>query len=132
MSSMPAQRDDFLFTNNYAFSLVNSGQLEDGRKQLATINVNSLSRRENLTLRATNGLVFFRTGEAEKGRKLYSMAIDGFAQSNDAADAALAAYFLALEEKRIGSEVAKSTIDEAKARIAKLKIPPLDFLAKKL
>jgi hypothetical protein len=131
-SSMPAQRDDFLFTNNYAFSLVNSGQLEAGIKQLATINVNSLSRREKLTLLATNGFVFFRTGEVEKGRKLYSMAIDGFAQTNDAADTALAAYFLACEEKRIGSEFAKSTIDEAKARIAKLKLPPLDFLAKKL
>lgn len=130
-SSMPAQKNGFLFTNNYAFSLVNSGQLEAGIRQLATINVNSLSRREKLTLQATEGLVSFRTGEVEKGRKLYSMAIDGFAQT-DAANAALAAYFLACEEKRIGSEVAKSKIDEVKARIAKLKLPPFDFLAKKL
>jgi hypothetical protein len=101
-------------------------------KQLETIKVDSLSRRDKLTLLATNGFLLFRTGEVERGRNLYSMAIDGFAQTNDAAQVALATYFLAREEKRIGSEVAKSTIDEAKARIAKLKLPPLDFLAKKL
>jgi hypothetical protein len=130
--SMPAQQSNFLFTNNYAFSLVSSGQVEDGVRKLEAINVSTLSRREKLILQATNGFVFFRTGEIEKGRRLYRMAINGFDRANAAADAAMAAYYLALEEKRIASEFAKSRVNEAKVRIEKLKLPPLNFLAKKL
>lgn len=130
--SMPAQQDHFLFNNNLAFSLIRSGEVEAGIRQLAKINVSSLLNREKLVLLATRGFVSFRTGNADQGRRLYSNAIDGLLQSNDAESAALAAYFLAREEKRIGSELAKLKIDEAKSRIKRLNKPLLDFLAKKL
>ena len=45
--------------------------------------------------------------------------------------AALAAYFLAREERRIRSEFAEVRINEAKKRLEKLKYPPFDVLAKK-
>jgi len=130
--STPAQQDHFLFNNNLAFCLIRSGEVEPGIRQLAKIDVSSLSNREKLVLLATRGFVLFRTGNADEGRRLYINAIDGLLQSNDAESAALAAYFLAREEKRIGSELAKLRIDEAKSRIERLNQPLLDFLAKKL
>jgi len=130
--SMPAQQGDFLYNNNYAYSLIRSGQVEAGIKQLENIKIKSLSDSEKYVLLATTGFVCFRTGEPDKGRELYRRSIESFIQIDETYNAALAAYFLAREEKRIGSEFAKLRINEAKNRLEKLKYPPYDVLAKKL
>ena len=71
-------------------------------------------------------------GNAENGRKLYSMAIWGFEQISDHQTAASATYFWALEEKRIGSEFAKPRIQDAKNRINRFNVFALDELVKKI
>lgn len=131
-SAMPANRNDPLITNNYACSLARCGEVAAAKQALRKVNLSVLSDRLKLTFCATQGLILFRTGDIEKGRKLYSMAIWGFEQINDPRSAAIATYFWAIEEKRISSPQATSLVKDAKSRVERFNVFELEGLAKRL
>lgn len=131
-SAMPANRNDPLITNNYACSLARCGEVAAAEQALRKVNLSVLSDRLKLTFCATQGLILFRTGDVEKGRKLYYMAVRGFEQINELRSAAIATYFWAIEEKRIGSPQATSLVKDAKSRVERFNVFELDELAKKL
>lgn len=131
-NSLPAQRNDPLAINNYAFSLARIGRIKDALKELSEADFSDISDDEKLTITATNGLICFRKGNIEEGRKLYSMAIRGFEFLNDRRSAAMAAYYWAVEEKRIQSQYAESTVRDAKSRIDRFNVFDFEDLAKKL
>jgi len=129
---LPAQRNHPGIINNYAFSLIRIGKVEDAVKELKKLEKYELSDRQKFVNDATKGLISFRTEKADKGRELYSKAVTGFERANDLDSAAIAAYFWALEEKRIGSQFAESRIKDAKSRINRYKVIALEELAKKM
>ena len=131
-SSTPAQRNDPLLINNYAFSLTRSGDIAAAVEELRKVDFHVLSDRLKLILTATKGFISFRTDDVEQGRKLYSMAVSGFELINVFRSAAIAAYFWAVEEKRIGSPDAASRVADAKRRINRFRVFELEDLAKTL
>ena len=131
-SAMPAHRNVPLLTNNYACSLARRGEVAVAAQALQKVNFRDLSEREKFIFCATQGLISFRTGDVEQGRKLYSMAIWEFEQINDPRSAAIATYFWAVEEKRIGSPHAESLVGDAKSRINRFNVFELEDLAKRL
>lgn len=131
-SASPAQRNDSLLINNYAFCLTRSGNVAAAMQALRKVKFSTLSEREKLTFTATQGLICFRMDNVEQGRKLYSMAVRGFEQIKDPPSAAIAAYYWAIEEKRIGSPHATLRVEDAKSRINRFSVLGLDQLAKRL
>ena len=131
-SSTPAQRNDPLVINNYAFSLARSGEITAAVQALSKVNFHDLSYHQKLVFSATQGLISFRTGDVERGRELYSTVVQGFGQIGDHRHATIAAYFWAVEEKRAGSPHAKSRIKDAKNRINSSNVFELEELSKRL
>ncbi len=131
-NAMPAQANSFLYLNNYAFSLARSGDIEAAAKKLYRIDHNNLSNRERNILVATTGLIYFRSGDIENGRNLYDIAIKEFDRRDEKESSAVAAYYLAREEKRIRSANAEKRVKEAKRRLEGFDVPLLNELAKKL
>ncbi|MCK4827615.1 hypothetical protein KA005_68440, partial [bacterium] len=131
-SAMPAQKDDPIITNNYAFSYARSGNLERAMECLKNINLHTLTGRPRYIISATKGLIAFREGNPEAGRSLYSIAVKGFEENRDYLSADIAMYFWAIEEKRINSKYAKSRINNVKKRIERHNVSELEELVKKL
>lgn len=129
---LPAQRNEPGIINNYAFSLIKIGKVEDAVKELKKIEKYELPDHQKLVNSATKGLVAFREGKFDEGRELYSKAVAGFERIKDPYSGAMAAYFWAVEEKRIESEFAGPRIKDAKRRISRYKVIGLEELAKKL
>ena len=131
-SCTQAQKNDPVVMNNYAFSLARSGNIERAVKIIKKAKSYPLSERQKFVISATEGLIAFRSDSVEKGRSLYSMAVNGFTKINDLRAAAMATYFQAVEEKRIKSQNAESKIREARRGIERYNIFELEDLAKKL
>jgi tetratricopeptide (TPR) repeat protein len=131
-NSTPAQQNDPLLINNYAFSLARSGDVAAAVQALRKVNSRVLTVRNKLIVLATHGFIYFRTGNFEQGREVYSTAIQEFEKINDMQSAAIAAYFLAVEEKRIGSPHAALRVGDAKSRIDRFGVFALEDLAKRL
>jgi len=130
-NASPSQKDSPLAMNNYAFALARIGRTEEAADILYK-GLHEASREERLVITATIGLICFREGDAEKGRKLYNDTVTGFEFLQDYRSAAIAKYYWAVEEKRIKSQNAEAKIKEAKRGIERYKIFEFEDLAKKL
>ena len=131
-SCTPAQENDPMVMNNYAFSLARSGEVDCAVGVLKRVNFDSLSQQQKFVIAATEGLIAFRSGNIEKGRSLYSIAVRGFERIDNLYAATMATYFQAVEEKRINAQTAKSIVEEAKNKIGRFNVFELEDLAKKL
>ena len=129
--ALPAQKDDALAMNNYAFALARIGRTNEAAETLERC-INKASAEVRLAIGATTGLICFREGNIEGGRRLYNDAVGGFERLGYYHFAAIAKYYWAVEEKRIGSENAKARIEEAKRAIEQQNVFELEDLAKKL
>jgi len=128
----PAQKDDPVVMNNYAFSLARSGDIERAVEIIKKAKSYPLSEQQKFVITATEGLIAFRSDNIEKGRSLYSMAVKGFEKINDLRAAATATYFWAVEEKRVRAQAATLIVEEAKKRISRFNVFELEDLVKKL
>lgn len=131
-STLQSHRNNPLFMNNYICSLTKTGDVGAAIETLQMLNLRNLSDYEIFTFMATQGLIYFRTDNAKKGRELYLKAIMGFERNNDQRSAAIAAYYLALEEKLILSSYKEARIKDAKSRVERFHIFELDNRIKKL
>lgn len=131
-NALPAQRENHLAINNYAFALAKIGRTEEAKKVLDAVDMREASTEEKLIITATRGLICFREGHAEEGRELYASAVRGFEAIRNSRVVAIATYYWAVEEKRINSENAESKIKEAKKGIERYKVFEFEDLAKKL
>ena len=131
-SCTPAQKDNPIVMNNYAFSLARIGKVDRAVEVLGRVNFDSLSERRKFIITATMGLIAFRSDNIEKGRSLYSKAVHGFERIDDLRAAAMATYFWAVEEKRMRTQIATSIVEEAKRRISHANVFELEDLVKKL
>lgn len=129
--ALPAQKDDALAMNNYAFALARIGRTGEAADTLQQC-MNKASPEVTLAIGATMGLICFREGNIKEGRRLYEEAVGGLEQLEYYRSAAIAKYFWAVEEKGIRSEDAKARIEEAKKAIEQRNVFALEDLAKKL
>jgi hypothetical protein len=130
--SYPANRSSPILINNLIFALARSGKISKALDLVKIIDVNELSEHEKFVFSATKGLISFRLGKENFARELYLKAVSGFDSINDLSSAALATYFWAIEEKRIGSIHANSRIQDATKRIKNIGIFDIEDNLKKL
>ena len=69
-----ANPSDFTLLNNLAFARINRGNFEGAKEALTKVDRFQLSNRERVVLRATRGLLEYRTGNVVSGRRLYKEA----------------------------------------------------------
>ena len=128
-----ANPSDFTLLNNLAYAHLMAGEVEQGADALARINSTGLREDQLITLTATQGLLEFRKGRTDQGRKLYAIALD-MARQHRSHDGGrmlgLASLFYALQEaivngpragdivaralrssKRIGDPIAKALVE---------------------
>lgn len=135
--------------NNLAFAQINNGNTDEAEKTLSKINSKNLSDRHGAILKATQGLLAFRTKDVETGRKLYLDARNEAQKLKDkhkqtpasvAHASASVAYASAcvlhtIEEIRSNQEY-ESTLSEAKKALSQARKssndPMLEVLEQKL
>ena len=94
-----ANPTDFMLLNNLAFARINQGKMEGAGEALTRAYRSQMSERETVVIQATRGLLAFRTGNQEVGRRLYRDALTA-AQKSEIQDIlllALTTMFLAKE-----------------------------------
>jgi len=120
-----ASPDEFMLKNNRAFSLASLGKTEEAKKVLETVFESKLPEPEKNVLAATRGVIEFREGNFEQGRKYYKTAIDSFKRHKDMRAEAVAKFFWAREEKIIKSPEAMGLMEEAEKLSKKLNLSEL-------
>lgn len=119
-------------TNNLAFALANQGKLDEAQEYLSSLEGIDLGDSNAITLRATQGLVMFRSGAAAKGRGLYEEAIAKARQYSIQKYVALGCIYLAREELLAGSDEVAKAVLRALDESAKCKDKDVIFLLKRL
>jgi tetratricopeptide (TPR) repeat protein len=108
-----ANPEDTTLVNNLAFALINCGELVDAERNLRTLRSADLDRPHQILLKATTGLLLFRRGDPQGGRKLYLEAIQIAAALGYRILEARATVFLAFEEVRANSPYAREAVARA-------------------
>lgn len=124
--------DDFTLTNNLVFSLANEGKVKESLEIFEKLNVNELESENRIVYAATAGLLAFRLGFANHGRKLYRAAIESGRRTGRRKTAALAAMFYAFEELALDEIETQSVVDEALSMLEGVAIPEAEGLQRKL
>lgn len=95
-AGMIANPKNWILLNNLAFSLASTNQVDEAEKALPEVSPGDQIGKG--TLYATKGLIEFRRGHRDEGRRLYAEAIETFNRPEMSKMRALAAVFLAREE----------------------------------
>ena len=134
-TGLTANPKSFLLLNNAAVALINLREFDEAKKMLSRI---PPSKNDNIQYKvvrmATSGLLQYRTGNIEEGRKLY-FAARSLAESQSEYDpilAARAATFHAIEEFSHQGPNYHQMIDEALQILKKHDDPACKILADKL
>lgn len=118
-----ANPQDPLLLNNLAFTYGSEGRLEEAKATLALI-PESLSDHLSATVRATHGLVLFRSGEHAAGRGLYLDAVSDLHRLGQKRSSALASLFRAREEILADTSEVDTAMAEAREACGKLRASP--------
>jgi tetratricopeptide (TPR) repeat protein len=131
-TALPLHKTDPDFMNNYVCSLAQTGDLPTALQTFTSLDLSNLTQHQALVLRATQGLLCFRTDNPEKGRQLYLESIRGFERIGQDHSATIAAYYLAAEEKRLMSPYAAERTKDARTRMNRFKVVELTSRINKL
>ena len=114
-----------MLLNNLIYSLICADQVLEAKQQIVRLNVLDLNPTEAITRTATRGLLDFRMGSPESGRRFYQDAMEAASLGGYNLLLARAAAHLAIEESRIRSSHAEA----ARLRALELerKIPNTDL-----
>ena len=104
---------DVLLRNNLIFALANYGDLASCEIEIAHLGNVAVGSAEHPTVCATLGLVAFRKGYLDRGRRLYANAIDSFRAINDLERERVAIVLLAREELLARTEEASVAFKRA-------------------
>ena len=101
-SGLTANQSDFSLLNNMAFADINLQNYDAAKKYVQKIErdikVSTLPRLEQTVLNATKGLLAFRTGDSESGRRLYLEAQKMAKAENDMEVLAAVVVYHTIEE----------------------------------
>lgn len=127
-SGLVANPNNFTLLNNYIFSLAQINNIKEAEIAQDHLDDNSLSEKERLVWMATSGLVLYRKGEPERGKKLYMDALHKAEKVMNKYEYAIAYLWFALEELRLNtpeSEKIRSKAIEVSRNIAFVDLVPL-------
>jgi tetratricopeptide (TPR) repeat protein len=98
-----ANPSDATLANNLAYALIESGRIAEALAPLKAAASTTAERSERIAVLATTGLLAFRQGDVEEGRRLYGRSIELAKRLNDHDAEAMARAMLAREEIRTGN-----------------------------
>ena len=98
LDALRSNPDDPFLLNNLAVCLTEIGDLAAAETYLSRLPTEGLGGRVNASYKATFGMLEFRRGNIEEGRRLYRESIEKSKDSGDKETAARAAFHLAFEE----------------------------------
>src|SRR5262249_11414644 len=105
--------DDFSLHNNLAFALALKGDGARAQEVLGVIGRMALSPVEHVVFTATSGLVSFRLGNSELGRRHYHRAVELGKRLPDPRVGVIARVYCAFEEIRVRSPQSERIRQEA-------------------
>lgn len=118
---LSANPDSVLLSNNLAFCLASIDEVDAAGRVLARLPKSEIE--SDGVLIATTGLIEFRRGNPEVGRALYRRALQFFDRQDLPKSRAMAAIYLAREERRARTEFAREASGEAE-RLAARRLEP--------
>ena len=127
-----ANPQEFTLKNNAAFSLACLGRLDEAERHLELVRESLLSETNKAVHLATQGLIAFRRGNFEAGRKLYLRAIEQAHVSGDKRLTAFASIYYAFEVLRAHTADADTTVATALERAAAAESADLRLLSSRL
>lgn len=110
--------NDATLANNLAYACIEMGDLASAADPLALASMNATERPERIAVLATSGLMQFRLGNAEEGRRSYQKAIDLARRLNEPDAEAMARSMLMREEVTAGDLEAARKILGALDKVA--------------
>lgn len=113
-----ANPENFTLANNFAYAAARVGKVAEAEKVLSRIEPSQLSDRQRVVYSATSGLVAFRKGMANDGRRLYRDAIASDAARKDPTILASALLNFAMEESVL--DVRKDALRLAEEALSKV------------
>jgi hypothetical protein len=117
--SMKVNARDFTMINNLAFALASDNKIEEAADVLKGTDYTQATGPEAVTLAATQGLLLFRMGFADKGRELYRLAMTKAQQIANSNYTLRANLYLAREELLADTMNAQAVAHEAIAAASK-------------
>jgi len=118
-AGLRANPTDYMLRNNLIFALASSGRVEEAREELDLLDEHSSTQKIEgdwgLTVDATRGLMAFREGSPEVGRKAYLQVIG---EATDPSLKALAAILWAREEAHADTAEAEHAAGLARRLVA--------------
>jgi len=131
-TSLRVNPTDPMLVNNLAFALASNNQVNEAMEVLRGTDPDSASGTTAITLAATHGLVFFRTGFIDLRRKLYRLAMHRAASSGQPKYKFLAELYLAREELLANSSEALPTAQRALENCSKSEDSDVAELARRI
>jgi Flp pilus assembly protein TadD len=118
--ALTANADDPILLNNLAFSLASQGRARAAQEVIERIDGSTLSRRQQIVVTATRGLISYRSNQLDEGSEGYSRALAMATSENLPLLRAMAMAFWAREETIVGGSKASALIGEASELARKL------------
>jgi tetratricopeptide (TPR) repeat protein len=101
-AGLRARPDDPALLNNLAYAQIHLHKLKEAAETLKRAPGSLSDSNDAIALKATNGLLAFRLGEIDRGRSLYTEAIETAKRARQRAVESMARAMLASEELRAG------------------------------
>lgn len=127
-----ANPKDPILINNRVFALANLDRIQEAERELEKIDHKELEESEAIPLIATKGLLMYRRGLPDEGRRLYLEAIDKASQEQFKRQKTIAAIFFAREEMRSKSSYATKAKQMALEEAKTLHSPDIEVMLKQL
>lgn len=124
-------KNDFLLLNNLTVALAYQGRHQEALKTFQNIPHEEIEGHHRATYLATSGLLKFRIGAPDEGRKLYRMAINETNKKNEIQSSVWALLHLAREEYRLAPLKGHELLKEAQSQFPKL-LPAGQAMASRL
>ncbi|MHA7134118.1 hypothetical protein [Oerskovia turbata] len=115
-----ANPQNVTLANNWAFALANQGDTLSAQRILDRFASMALEESDALVVQATEGLIAFRSGDANRGRSLYAASTNGAFEQGLLDQGALAYAYWAREELRANTDKSLEVATLARVEITKL------------
>jgi tetratricopeptide (TPR) repeat protein len=130
--ALRANPSDPALLNNKAFSLIESNQLKEAKNVLGEARSVGSGSASSVALKATEGLLEYRSGNPIRGAVLYGLAADLAKTSQNLRSQILVELFHGRERIRVAPAKAEEIVSQIEPLVRKSADPDIPFLMKKL
>ena len=132
LQSLVANPMDFTLLKNLAFARINQGDTQGAKEAMERISRLHVSERTCVVLEATRGLIAFRAGEADLGRRRYAAELSHAQRLRETYLSALASILYAFEELRHTGALNDSVVSAAPGSAQRVDDPSVSLLGERL